>query len=57
MKKYWYQQHIGACPVCGKDKSFRVRIYGKKPKSAKLRYIYLSDFQTYDHCLEREAIS
>jgi hypothetical protein len=57
MKAHWYQQHIGACPVCGKDKSFRVRIYGKKPKSAKLRYIYLSDFQTYDHCLEREAIS
>jgi hypothetical protein len=51
VKKHWYRMHVGECPVCGRDKSFRERVYGKKPKSHRKRYIYLPDTYTYDHCL------
>lgn len=52
--KHWYRMHIGECPVCGKDKSFRVRVPGTKPKDARKCYVQLSDQQTYDHCLEKQ---
>jgi hypothetical protein len=54
MKEHWYKYYIGECPVCGKDKSFKKRVYGKKPKSDKKRYVYLSDHACYDYCLERQ---
>lgn len=47
---YWYRKYIGECPVCGKDKSYRERIYGEKPLDIKDRYVHLSDQETYDHC-------
>jgi len=50
-KKHWYKIHIGECPVCGRDQSYRERVYGKKPKNYKKRYVYLPDTQTYDHCM------
>lgn len=49
-QKYWYKIYIGECPVCMKDKSYRLRMYDKKPKNKNNRIIYLSDNQTYDHC-------
>lgn len=51
-KKYWYRFHVGECPVCGRDKSYRERVYGRKPKEQCKRYVYLSHTSTYDHCLE-----
>jgi hypothetical protein len=51
-KKYWYRQYVGECPVCGKDQSWRERVYGTKPKDLTKVYIQLSDVETYDHCME-----
>lgn len=50
-KKYWYRQYIGECPVCGRDASYKVRVYGEKPKEDKDRYVYLSYFETFDNCI------
>lgn len=50
---HWYRQFVGECPVCGRDKSYRVRVYGKKPKRPRERYVQLPDQETYDHCMER----
>ena len=52
-KKFWYRMFVGECCCCGKDKSYRERVYGKKPRDPKKRYVYLSQQETYDHCLER----
>lgn len=52
MKKYWYRFYWGECPVCGRDKSYKERVYGKKPKNHDKRHIQLSEFETYDHCVE-----
>lgn len=43
--------HLGECPVCGRDCSYRVRVYGRKPTSEKKRYVYLPDTATYDYCI------
>lgn len=50
VKKYWYRFYYGECPVCGKDMSYRERVYGAKPKAASRRIVYLSNEETYDHC-------
>lgn len=50
MKKYWYKYFIGECPVCGKNKSYKVRQYTLKPSKLEDRYIYLSDAECYDWC-------
>lgn len=52
-RPHWYRQFIGECPVCGRDHSYRERVYGRKPKDPKKRYVQLRDTETYDHCLER----
>jgi hypothetical protein len=43
--------YVGECPVCGSDKSSRERVYGERPKDLEERYVYMSDFETYDHCM------
>lgn len=53
-QQYWYRIYIGECPVCGKNKGYRERVYGPKPAKPKDRYVHIPDTQTYDHCLERE---
>lgn len=40
VRKHWYRLHIGECPVCGRDQSYRERVYGRKPSREK-RYVYL----------------
>ncbi len=50
-KKHWYKFYIGECPVCGRDKSYKIRMYTKRPKLLKNRIEYLSDYQTYDNCI------
>lgn len=51
MKKYWYRQYIGECPVCGDWKGYKERVYGKKPKNPNKIYIQIPDTSTYDNCL------
>lgn len=52
-QKYWYRIHVGECPVCGRDKSYRERVYGEPPEKKEDRYVWLPDNETYDYCLER----
>jgi hypothetical protein len=49
--RHWYKMFVGGCPVCGKDQSYRVRIYGKRPEKIEDRYVQLSYADTYDNCL------
>jgi hypothetical protein len=49
-RPHWYRRHVGECPVCGRDKSYRVRVYGPKPKDPRERYVQLPQTETYDHC-------
>ena len=49
-KKYWYRIYVGECPICGRDKSYRERVYGEKPKDTKNRYVWLKEQDTYDNC-------
>lgn len=49
-RKYWYRIVVGECPVCGRKKGFRERVYGRKPKNILRRYRYLTHAETYDHC-------
>ena len=51
LPKHWYLQHIGECPVCGRDDSFRERVLGEPPEDPKDRYRWLPDTQTYCGCL------
>ncbi len=53
-RPYWYRLYAGECPVCGRDRSYRQRVYGLRPLDVKDRVVYLSQTETYDHCLERE---
>jgi hypothetical protein len=50
-KKHWYKMYVGECPVCGRDQSFRERVYGERPEDRKDRYEYLPDTFTYDNCM------
>lgn len=45
----WYLTYVGECPVCGRDKSYKVAQYTPPPPKEQ-RYIPLSYFETYDHC-------
>lgn len=53
---HWYRLHKGECPVCGRDASYRERVYGPKPENPQERVREMPDQETYDQCLEREAI-
>lgn len=50
MKPHWYYTETHACPVCGQERVYRERRYGKKPKDPRKRFHYDGNF--YDHCLE-----
>ena len=49
-KPHWYKMYLGECPVCGRDKSHRERVYGVRPEKWEDRYVQLSDQETYDWC-------
>lgn len=51
--KHWYRIHVGECPVCGRDASFRERVQGDPPPAREDRYVHLPDGQTYCGCLSR----
>lgn len=48
---HWYKLYVGECPVCGKWRGYRERVYGKKPKAIRFRITYIPDLETYDNCL------
>ena len=50
-RPHWYRWHVGQCPVCMSDKSYRKRVYGRRPKDPRKRVVYLPDNTTYDGCL------
>lgn len=50
-RRHWYKFHIGECPVCGSDKSYKERVYGPKPKDSRKRYVHIPNTSTYDYCL------
>jgi hypothetical protein len=52
-KRYWYRIHVGECPVCGRNRTFRERVYGEPPRERSQRHVYLPDCQTYCGCLDR----
>lgn len=49
-KSYWYKYYYGECPLCGRDYSYKERMYTKKPKDKKDRVVYLSDTFSYCGC-------
>ena len=52
MKKkapHWYKIYIGECLICGKDFSYRERIYGQKPTDLAQIYIYLQSYACSSH--------
>jgi len=40
-KKYYYKITINECVLCGRGKTIRERIYGKKPKDLRKVYDYV----------------
>lgn len=51
---HWYRLYVGECPVCGNPRGYRERVYYKnepRPMEDEKRYVYLSDRETYDHCV------
>jgi hypothetical protein len=50
MRKFWMRIWIGECPLCGRDKGYRERVYGRKPKLWQNRYRYISPEHCYDWC-------
>ena len=51
--KFWYRIHVGACPVCRRDRSYRVRVAGTRPADPIHRVVFLPDNQTYCGCRRR----
>lgn len=51
-KKHWYKTFYGECPVCGRDCSYKVRMYGKKPKRIQSRYEPLPLSVCYCGCVQ-----
>jgi len=51
MPKHWYKIYYGECPVCGKPKEYRERMYTPRPTNQLDRYQQLADMETYDWCL------
>jgi hypothetical protein len=50
--KYWYKMHVGECPVCGRDASYKIRVKGEKPKDRSERYVRLPQSATYCGCVK-----
>lgn len=46
-KKYWYQQTYIGCPICGKGRTIKERVYDDKPKDLKEVY---EEIEQYDWC-------
>ncbi len=49
-RRHWYRVYVGECPICGRAKSFRLRVYGAPPRDRRKRYVQLSLQDSYDYC-------
>ncbi len=49
IKSYWYKTERYSCPVCGRTKKYKYRVYSKKPDRFSERFTYK---ELYDHCME-----
>ena len=47
---HWYKIYVGECPVCGRNKSYRERMFTPRPEGIEDRYEYLQETETYDYC-------
>lgn len=47
---HWYKYYWGECPLCGRDKSYKERIYGERPEDINERHVEIPDNLTYDWC-------
>lgn len=50
-KPHWYRWYRGECPACGRDASYKERVYGRKPKRVEKRIIRLPQTETYCGCI------
>ncbi|MDO8604022.1 MAG: hypothetical protein Q7K40_01250 [bacterium] len=48
-KKYWYEYFTYGCPVCGREKTDKIRRYTEKPKEWEKRF---NQTDVYDWCNE-----
>ena len=47
---YWYKFVIRDCPVCGRDYSYKIRVYNfEQPKPDNIRDQYSWEYH-YDYC-------
>lgn len=52
VRTYWVRYYWGECPVCGRDKSYRERVYDEpKPEDDFRRNVQLPDSETYCGCM------
>ena len=49
-RPHWYRMVFGQCPPCGRDQSYRERVYGEKPADPAERCIWMSDQEGYCGC-------
>ncbi len=50
-KGYWIKFHIGECPICGNNASYKERMYDvSKPPKQEDRYVGMSYEECYDQC-------
>ncbi len=45
MKRHWYFISVFYCPLCGREREYRERRYGRKPKTTTRKFI-----QDWDGC-------
>lgn len=50
-RPHWYRLFVGECPVCGHDRSYRVRVYGRRPKDPCKRLEQIPPMACSDHWL------
>ena len=47
-KKYWYKTSVHYCPVCGRDDTYKERVYDEeKPKEWEKRFTFK---EVWDYC-------
>ena len=51
MRRHWYRIHVSECELCGRDSGYRERVYGRKPKDPKKRFVYEPQWACSDHFL------
>lgn len=49
--RHWYRLFVGECPVCGRDQSYRERVYGPRPRKRSDRIVHIPDVKNYCGCM------